>query len=93
MLARRPCTCPQFDPKLVNLLAEGPVTEETVREGLVTEGTNARNAVPDPPGADIENGQDLYFTPMRNMTKATACPLDKASLESFQGVDCSPIFI
>lgn len=46
---------PQFDPKLVAILVEG---------------TEARTAVLDPLGADLEDGPELYFQLMRDMAQS-----------------------
>ncbi|WP_163272483.1 zinc ABC transporter substrate-binding protein ZnuA [Chelativorans alearense] len=48
---------PQFEPKVVQVVAEG---------------TDARSGVLDPLGADIEDGPELYFTLIDNMTTALA---------------------
>ncbi len=48
---------PQFEPKVVQVVAEG---------------TGARSGVLDPLGADIEDGPELYFTLIDNMTTALA---------------------
>jgi zinc transport system substrate-binding protein len=53
---------PQFEPRLVS---------------VVTEGTQARNGVLDPLGADIEDGPDLYPALIRNMaTSISTCLAD-----------------
>jgi zinc transport system substrate-binding protein len=50
---------PQFEPRLISIVAEG---------------TDARTAVLDPLGADIEDGPDLYFELIRNLTTSlTTC--------------------
>ncbi|WP_274423639.1 zinc ABC transporter substrate-binding protein ZnuA [Chelativorans sp. YIM 93263] len=46
---------PQFEPKLIS---------------VVTEGTDARSGVLDPLGADLEDGPDLYFTLIGNLTES-----------------------
>ncbi len=48
---------PQFDPRLVEVVAEG---------------TPARAGVLDPLGADLADGPDLYFELMRNLTSSLA---------------------
>lgn len=50
---------PQFEPRLIE---------------VVTEGTQARPGVLDPLGADLEDGPELYFELIRNLTTSlTAC--------------------
>lgn len=48
---------PQFDPRLVSVIAEG---------------SNARSGVLDPLGADLEDGPDQYFDLLRNLAKSLA---------------------
>ncbi|NRG17477.1 zinc ABC transporter substrate-binding protein [Rhizobiales bacterium] len=48
---------PQFDPRLVAVIAEG---------------SNARPGVLDPLGADLEDGPDQYFDLLRNLAKSLA---------------------
>jgi len=55
---------PQFEPKLV---------------ATVTEGTNAKSGVIDPLGTSLENGPDLYFGLIGNMSKAIKNCLSEAS--------------
>jgi zinc transport system substrate-binding protein len=54
---------PQFEPRLVE---------------VVTEGTPARAGVLDPLGADLEDGPDLYFELIRNLTTSLTECLQKA---------------
>lgn len=55
---------PQFEPRLVE---------------VVTEGTQARAGVLDPLGADLEDGPELYFQLIRNLTTSiTTCLADES---------------
>ena len=50
---------PQFEPRLISVVAEG---------------TQARTGVLDPLGADLEDGPELYFELIRNLaTSLTTC--------------------
>lgn len=55
---------PQFEPQLVS---------------TVTEGTQAKSGVLDPLGADLEDGPDLYFNLIRNMSASISGCLSEAS--------------
>jgi zinc transport system substrate-binding protein len=55
---------PQFEPKLVS---------------TVTEGTNARSGTLDPLGAGLEDGAELYFQLIRNMSTSIKTCLTEAS--------------
>lgn len=55
---------PQFEPRLVSVVAEG---------------TQARTGVLDPLGADLEDGPDLYFELIRNLTTSLTTCLARAS--------------
>ncbi|MCO6410218.1 zinc ABC transporter substrate-binding protein [Hoeflea alexandrii] len=55
---------PQFEPKLVS---------------TVTEGTNAKSGTLDPLGAELEDGADLYFQLIRNMSTSIKTCLTEAS--------------
>ncbi|WP_375588744.1 zinc ABC transporter substrate-binding protein [Hoeflea alexandrii] len=55
---------PQFEPKLVS---------------TVTEGTNAKAGVIDPLGAELEDGAELYFQLIRNMSTSIKTCLTEAS--------------
>lgn len=55
---------PQFEPKLVS---------------TVTEGTNARSGTLDPLGAGLEDGAELYFQLIRNMSTSIKTCLGEAS--------------
>ena len=55
---------PQFEPKLVS---------------TVTEGTNARSGTLDPLGAELEDGAELYFQLIRNMSTSIKTCLGAAS--------------
>lgn len=55
---------PQFEPKIV---------------GTVAEGSDAKTGVLDPLGAGIEDGPELYFTLIRNMSTSFKTCLSKAS--------------
>lgn len=55
---------PQFEPKLVS---------------TVTEGTKAKSGVIDPLGAELPDGQELYFTLIRNMAASIRDCLSEAS--------------
>ncbi len=55
---------PQFEPKLVS---------------TVTEGTKAKSGVLDPLGAELPDGQELYFTLIRNMATSIRDCLSEAS--------------
>lgn len=55
---------PQFEPKLVS---------------TVTEGTKAKSGVLDPLGAELPDGQDLYFALIRNMATSIRDCLSEAS--------------
>ena len=55
---------PQFEPRLVSVVAEG---------------TQARTGVLDPLGADLEDGPDLYFELIRNLTTSLTTCLAGAS--------------
>lgn len=55
---------PQFEPKLVNVIAEG---------------TEAKAGVLDPLGANLADGPDLYFQLIRNLTTSLKTCLSEAS--------------
>lgn len=55
---------PQFEPKLIS---------------VVIEGTDATSAVLDPLGAEIEDGPELYFTLLENMSEAFETCLAESS--------------
>jgi zinc transport system substrate-binding protein len=55
---------PQFEPKLVS---------------TVIEGTNARSGTLDPLGAELEDGAELYFQLIRNMSTSIKTCLGEAS--------------
>jgi zinc transport system substrate-binding protein len=55
---------PQFEPRLVN---------------VVIEGTDAKSAVLDPLGAGLDDGPELYFQLIRNMSTAFSSCLSKPS--------------
>lgn len=55
---------PQFEPKLVS---------------IVTEGTNAKAGILDPLGAELEDGPELYFQLIRNMSTSISTCLTEAS--------------
>jgi zinc transport system substrate-binding protein len=55
---------PQFEPKLVS---------------TVIEGTNARSGTLDPLGAELEDGAELYFQLIRNMSTSIKTCLSEAS--------------
>lgn len=55
---------PQFEPKLVS---------------TVTEGTNAKSGTLDPLGAELEDGAELYFQLIRNMSTSIKTCLSEAS--------------
>ena len=55
---------PQFEPKLVDVVAEG---------------TDAKAGVLDPLGAELTDGPDLYFQLIRNLTKSLKSCLSEAS--------------
>jgi zinc transport system substrate-binding protein len=54
---------PQFEPKLVS---------------TVIEGTNARSGTLDPLGAELEDGAELYFQLIRNMSTSIKTCLSEA---------------
>lgn len=55
---------PQFEPKLIETVAEG---------------TSAKSGVIDPLGSSLENGPDLYFKTIRNMALSIKTCLSEAS--------------